>query len=115
MLLSGLFLSYPADALACDVFLLFLLAVVGSIQYFCGERTDTWKKTCRGDLVDHHIQLKMQYSFILRRKKTISNVAYNVKEMYLPNIKLLFTVFTYLKKTHTHTPSEFVSVTCAQV
>lgn len=46
LLLPGLSLSYPADALACDVSVLFLLAVVGSVHYFCGRSTDTWNKTC---------------------------------------------------------------------
>lgn len=35
--------------------------------------------------------------------------------MYLPNIKLLFTVFTYLKKTHTHTPSVCICNMCTGV
>ncbi|TNN00236.1 hypothetical protein fugu_011482 [Takifugu bimaculatus] len=35
---KSLSLSYPADALASDVSVLFLLAVVGSVQYFCGAK-----------------------------------------------------------------------------
>lgn len=45
LLLPGLSLSYPADALACDVSLLFLLAIVGYVHYFCGKSTVTWNKT----------------------------------------------------------------------
>lgn len=37
LLLPGLFLSYPADALLCDVGLLFLLAVLGLFHYLFGE------------------------------------------------------------------------------
>lgn len=35
---SGLELPYPADALACDVTLLLLLAALGVLHYFFGER-----------------------------------------------------------------------------
>lgn len=31
-------LSYPADALVCDVGLLFLLAALDVLHFFCGER-----------------------------------------------------------------------------
>jgi len=41
LLLSGLVLSYPVDALACDVGLLFLLAALEFLHFFFGEKTQT--------------------------------------------------------------------------
>lgn len=67
LLLAGLSLSYPADALASDVSVLLLLAVAGSVHYVCGERTVTGvlNKACMTPPVTSVMQLRMQYSILL--------------------------------------------------